>query len=201
MSGFDSTKQDPVPDPTNQQFATRVKPDRIAIMKSLPRNMTSRLAVFSACGRHRYWLRRNLTGQADRHVLWIMMNPSRADEATNDATTTMTTNMSRRHGYDVHGVVNLSSVIEPDSTRLTASDGNSDNLNDQAIDRALSWIRRHRGDIVIAWGASSHLKQCEARILRRLKRRHLLCLGRNQDGSPRFPRAITRDAALTKFTR
>lgn len=170
-------------------------------MKSLPRNMTSRLAVFSACGQHRYWLRRNLTGQTGRHVLWIMMNPSRADEATNDATTTMTTNISRRHGYDVHGVVNLSAVIEADSTRLTASDGNSDLLNDQAIDRALSWISRHHGDIVIAWGASRHLKRCEARILGRLKRRQLLCLGRNQDGSPRFPRAISRDAALTKFTR
>ncbi len=170
-------------------------------MNTLPRNMTSHLAVFSASGQQRYWLRRNLTGRTGNHVLWIMMNPSRADESTNDATTTMTSNISRRHGYDVHGVVNLSAVIEADSTRLTASDGISDPLNDQAISRALSWIRRHRGDIVIAWGASRHLKHCETRILAQLRRRQLLCLGRNRDGSPRFPRAISRDATLKDFIR
>lgn len=170
-------------------------------MTPLPRNMTSRLAVFSTCGRNRYWLRRNLTGNADRHVLWIMMNPSRADETSNDATTTMTTNISRRHGYDVHGVVNLSAIIEPDSTKLTATDGATDPVNDQAISRALEWIRRRRGDIVIAWGASRHLKHREARMLRQMRRRNLLCLGHNSDGSPRFPRGIRRDVVLTGFIR
>ncbi|MEO1159319.1 MAG: DUF1643 domain-containing protein [Pseudomonadota bacterium] len=170
-------------------------------METLPRNMTGRPAVFSACGQNRYWLRRNLTDQADRHVLWIMMNPSRADEASNDATTTMTSNISRRHGYDVHGVVNLSAVIEADSTKLTANDGACDPLNDQAISRALDWIRRRQGDIVIAWGASRHLKQREAQVLRQLRRRNLLCLGQNSDGSPRFPRAIRRDAVLAEFIR
>lgn len=170
-------------------------------MTTLPRNMTNRLAVFSACGTNRYWLRRNLTGRADRHVLWIMMNPSRADATSNDATTTMTTNISRRHGYDVHGVVNLCAVIEPDSTKLTATDGAADAVNDMAIRRALGWIRRQRGDVVIAWGASRHLKGREARILRQLRRRKLLCLGHNSDGSPRFPRAISRDATLKAFIR
>lgn len=170
-------------------------------MKSLPRNMTSRLAVFSDCTQYRYWLRRNLTGKSDRHVLWIMMNPSRADETTNDATTTMTTNISRRHDYDIHGVVNLTAITEADSTKLTSADGEADHLNDQAIRRALKWIRRHRGDIVIAWGASRHLKQREAQVLKQLRRHNLLCLGHNADGSPRFPRAIRRDAVLTAFIR
>lgn len=186
---------------SNQQFAASVKPDKTAVMKSLPRNMTSRLAVFSACGKNRYWLRRNLTGHTDKHVLWIMMNPSRANETNNDATTTMTTNISRRHGYDVHGVVNLSAVIEADSTKLTATDGASDLLNDQAINRALSWIRQQQGDVVIAWGASRHLKHREAQVLRQLRRQNLLCLGHNGDGSPRFPRAIRRDVTLTAFIR
>lgn len=170
-------------------------------MKSLPRNMTGRLAVFSACGKNRYWLRRNLTGDTGKHVLWIMMNPSRANETANDATTTMTTNVSRRHGYDVHGVVNLSAVIEADSTKLTATDGAADLLNDQAISRALSWIRRQRGDIVVAWGASRHLKHREAQVLSQLRRQNLLCLGHNHDGSPKFPRGIRRDARLKSFTR
>jgi hypothetical protein len=170
-------------------------------MKSLPHNMTGRLAVFKACGKNRYWLRRNLTAHPGEHVLWIMMNPSRANETSNDATTTMTTNISRRHGYDVHGVVNLSAVIEADSTKLTATDGAADSLNDQAISRALSWIRRQRGDVVIAWGASKHLKQREAQVLKQLRRHNLLCLGHNSDGSPRFPRAIRRDVNLTAFIR
>ncbi len=170
-------------------------------MTPLPRHMTSKFAVFSACRQKRYWLRRDLGGSGIRHVLWIMMNPSRADEGTNDATTTMTTNISRRHGYTVHGVVNLSAAIEADSTRLTTSDGVADPVNEQAIRRAVNWVRRHQGDIVIAWGASRHLRQREADVLHLLRNSNLLCLGQNANGSPRFPRAIKRDVMLTEFTR
>ena len=170
-------------------------------MQTLPRNMTSRLAVFSACGRYRYWLRRNLTANRDRHVLWIMMNPSRASEDINDPTTAMTTGSSARHGYGVHGVVNLCALSEPNSASLTAEAGAADEANLLAIERALSWISRHMGDIVIAWGASRHLKSREKEMLLRLRRRRLLCLGRNADGSPRFPKYIPAASPLISFDR
>lgn len=170
-------------------------------MQRLPRTLTNRFAVFSDCGCYRYWLRRNLTGQRDRYVLWIMMNPSRANAEVNDPTTAMTTGISARHGYDVHGAVNLSALIEPDSASLTAQAGVSDPVNRQAIERALGWIARHRGDIVVAWGASRHLKLREAEMLIRLKRRSLLCLGRNTDGSPRFPKYIPATSRLIAFDR
>jgi hypothetical protein len=170
-------------------------------MTHLPPRMTSRLAVFSACQTRRYWLRRNLTGRAGRHVLWIMMNPSRADAHHNDATTTTTTGISARHGYDVHGVVNLSALIEPNSANLAATAGAADPVNDAAIERALGWIARNRGDIVIAWGACRHLKVREAQVLARLRRRRLLCLGRNADGSPRFPKYIAATTPLIGFER
>ena len=170
-------------------------------MTLLPRNMTSKPAVFSACRQKRYWLRRDLSDGAGRHVLWIMMNPSRADETCNDATTTMTSNVSRRHGYDVHGVVNLSAAIEADSTRLTAGDGAADVVNEQAIRRAVKWIQRNHGDIVVAWGASRHLRQREAAVVSLLRHHNLLCHGQNADGSPRFPRAIRRDVTFSAFNR
>lgn len=170
-------------------------------MTDLPPRMTSRLAVFSACGTRRYWLRRNLACATGRHVLWIMMNPSRANADSNDSTTTTTTNISARHGYSVHGVVNLSALIEPNSTNLAATAGAPDPVNEVAIERALGWISRHRGDIVIAWGACRHLKAREAHMLARLRRRSLLCLGRNADGSPRFPKYIPADTPLIGFER
>lgn len=170
-------------------------------MSHLPPRMTSRLAVFSPCQTRRYWLRRNLSDAGVRHVLWIMMNPSRADAETNDPTTTTTTNISARHGYDVHGVVNLSALIEPNSANLAAAAGAPDPLNDAAIERALGWIARHRGDIVIAWGACRHLKAREHQVLSRLRRRPLLCLGRNADGSPRFPKYIPAQTPLVSFER
>ena len=113
----------------------------------------------------------------------------------------MTTNTSHRHGYPVHGVVNLSAVIEPDSTRLTNADGEADAINDLAIHRALNWIRRNSGDIVIAWGACRHLRHRETELLHLLRRRKLLCLGQNANGSPRFPRAISRSIRLVEFIR
>lgn len=170
-------------------------------MTSLPRCMTSKPALFSACRHKRYWLRRDLGFGGDRPVLWIMMNPSRADEHTNDATTTMTTNISRRHGYNVHGVINLSAVIEADSSKLTPDDGLADPVNDLAVRRAISWIKRNNGDIVVAWGASRHLRHREADILHLLTNQELLCLGKNANGSPRFPRAVRRDIMLRQFTR
>ena len=170
-------------------------------MTDLPRNMTSRLAVFSACGRYRYWLRRNLTSGSNSHVLWIMMNPSRANEDVNDPTTTMTTGISARHGYDVHGVVNLSALIEPNSANLPAEAAHTGEANMIAIERALSWIARNKGDIVIAWGANRRLKSREAELLFRLRRRPLLCLGRNADGSPRFPKYIPATSRLISFDR
>ncbi len=129
------------------------------------------------------------------------MNPSRATHDVNDPTTTMTTNISARHGYDVHGVINLSAVIEPDSTRLSTQAGAPDAANDLAIKRALAWIARRNGDIVIAWGASRHLKHREIEMLHKLRQRPLLCLGRNGDGSPRFPKYIRADTPLTEFIR
>jgi hypothetical protein len=170
-------------------------------MTSLPRQMTSQLAVFSPCGRYRYWLRRDLTDRRDRYVLWIMMNPSRATGNFNDATTTMTTGISARHGYDVHGVVNLSALIEPNSANLSAQAGAADEPNWLAIDRALGWISRHKGDVVVAWGANLHLKQREQELLYRLRHRPLLCLGRNADGSPRFPKYIPATSRLITFDR
>ena len=170
-------------------------------MSELPPKMTSRPAVFSTCGTRRYWLRRDLAGSRQRFVLWIMMNPSRATGETNDPTTTMTTGISARHGYDVHGVVNLSAVIEPDSTRLDADAAAPDAANEKAIHRALCWIARHKGDIVVAWGASRHLKPREATLLHRLRRQPLLCLGHNADGSPRFPKYIPAKTLLTPFQR
>jgi hypothetical protein len=170
-------------------------------MTCLPRNMTSQLAVFSPCGCYRYWLRRNITDRRDRFVLWIMMNPSRANRSCNDPTTSITTGISARHGYDVHGVVNLSALIEPDSSSLTAQAGAADEINQQAIERSLGWIVRHKGDIVVAWGANRHLKQREAEMLLRLRRRPLLCLGRNAGGSPRFPMYLPATARLAAFER
>lgn len=170
-------------------------------MSNLPSRMTSRLAVFSGCGTRRYWLRRNLSANHRRHVLWIMMNPSRANQDYNDPTTAMTTGISARHGYDVHGVVNLSALIEPDSTRLDALAAASDAANDMAIERALAWISRHHGDIVVAWGGSRHLKPRESAVLKRLRRRPLLCVGHNSDGSPRFPKYIAATTALMDFRR
>ncbi len=127
------------------------------------------------------------------------MNPSRASADVNDPTTAMTTGISARHGYDVHGVVNLSALIEPDSASLTAEAGAADPVNRQAVERALGWIARHNGDIVIAWGANRHLKSREKEMLFRLRRRRLLCLGHNAGGSPRFPKYIPAASPLIPF--
>ena len=129
------------------------------------------------------------------------MNPSRAGADKNDATTTLTSNLSRAHGFAEHAQVNLSAQIEPDSTQLDGASGAEDPLNLRAIKAGLKWVDAGAGQIVVAWGANKHLKYNEAKVLRLLKGRALLCLGQTQDGSPRFPRGIRRDAKFIAYRR
>jgi hypothetical protein len=114
----------------------------------------------------------------------------------------LTTNISARHGYGVHGVINLCALVEADSTRLMAHHGEADETNEEAQRRALDWAVRQRADIVIAWGACRHLEAAAARMLNRLSRRrrsNVYCLGMTRSGAPRFPRGISRGVALVPY--
>lgn len=101
-------------------------------------------AVFSKCGKHRYWLRR----QWDRLKpigVFLCLNPSKADALTLDPTTMNCTNLAAHWDWGGFILVNLYSHV---STPVLPSPPASPPLNTRAIRRAV----QKGGKAVVATG-------------------------------------------------
>lgn len=140
-------------------------------------------AVFSSCRRYRYRLwRRWAFGPS---VLWILLNPSTADERSLDPTVTRCRNFSQTWGFAAFDIVNLFAwrAIEPaDLFRAHDPVGSAnDAIIQDAVDRT--------GFIVLAWG-NHGLRRGRARdVLSPLAKRRsvLYCLRLTSEGQPAHP--------------
>ncbi len=74
-------------------------------------------AAFSACGQYRWWLERVWEPAAPR-LIFIGLNPSRADGRRDDATLRRLLGFGRRWGYGSLEVLNLFSRISPSPALL-----------------------------------------------------------------------------------
>jgi hypothetical protein len=157
-------------------------------------------AVISDCGRYRYRLwRRWGTGA---HVLWVMLNPSTADEEANDPTIRKCVGFAKRWGHDAIEVVNLFAwrATDPDELLL---DGLSPTAhgpevvgpdNDDHIRQAVGAASL----VVAAWGRHPSATPGRLSAVRGLLPR-MQCLGRNGNASPRHPLMLGYDTVLEPF--
>ena len=148
-------------------------------------------AVISECGRYRYRLTRSV-GMGSRVVVFVGVNPSTADAATDDATVRKWCGFARRWGFDKIEVVNLFAFRSTDVRALAAAEDPVGPRCDEHLAEAISaaeWI-------VPCWGSSTkvpgHLRGRIANVSRLLLERRparasLLCLGRTSSGDPRHP--------------
>ncbi len=163
-------------------------------MKTTTMSLTvERSALFSGDKRHRYHLRRWWTDSRRPLLVAVMLNPSTADDQTDDATTRFMMNRARDWNYGAYSAVNLFAFRGTQPLSLLTIPDPVGVRNDDAI---VSECRK-ADRIVVAWGsvASSHTR-LSARVweVRRLLRSFdLYCFGTNADGNPRFPRAIRAD--------
>ncbi len=158
-------------------------------------------AVFSPCRTWRYTLHRQW-GDGPV-VVFLMFNPSTADEAADDATIRKCRGFATRWGYKRMTIVNLFAIRGTDpKTPSRAVDpvgpDNDAHIYAQAA-RALK--------IVCAWGCGSHMKGNlagrPAAVLAMLKREFpglaVECLGYSKDGSPRHPLMLAYETKLEQF--
>lgn len=153
-------------------------------------------AVFSADRRHRYRLDRPMG--AGPAVLWVMLNPSTADEARNDPTVRRVLGFSRLWGCGKVIVCNLHSLRGTDPACLDELDDYTSHLGDDYVRAA----RCEAARVVIGWGAHG------ARWPRRV--RHLCdllgdddlwCLGTTtHTHQPRHPLYVRGDTQLTRWS-
>lgn len=153
-------------------------------------------ATFSACGRYRYVLRRRTTLDGSQKVLlWILLNPSKADATTDDATVRKALGFAERSHYGELVIVNLFAAVATDPRALRE-------MVDPVGPECDAHIRRElRGahNVICGWGANSARltvrdpagsgRTREQEVLALIWSEHVrpLCLGTTAEGAPRHP--------------
>lgn len=160
-------------------------------------------AVFSPCGRYRYALWRTWsaamlpTGVAPRDgvILWIMANPSTADERSNDPTVRRTLDYSRRWGFLQSEVCNVFAYrsTDPRALKKLADPVGPDNL--RQIAKSVQYAKL----IVCAWGNIGRLHGQGERVRRALYDRDLYCLGTTKHGEPNHPLYLATETPLVRL--
>ena len=149
--------------------------------------LEERGAHFSPCRRWRYrlWIEWN----QDRPVmLWLLLNPSTADEIANDPTVERCQRRAHASGFGSVGIANIFAWRSTDPAGLLATEDPVGPENDAAIiDMAT------RADLIVCgWGKHGSLlgrgPAVEEMLRSRRAIRHKLhALKLNADGSPRHP--------------
>ena len=143
-------------------------------------------AVLSSCGRYRYRLNREwLGGEGD--ILFIMLNPSTADEEKDDPTIRRCIGFARRWGFRRLWVGNLFALRATDPRELTrVADPVGPDNNEHLVGMAVS-----AECIVAAWGAWGALRGRDEEIRQIIG--GLEHLGLTKEGHPRHPLYVRAD--------
>lgn len=158
----------------------------------------SNIAEFSSDRAYRYRLRRRWDDRPG--VLWVMLNPSTADEYKNDNTLRRITRFSQREGFGALEVVNLYALVSTDPAGLWRAEDPTGPENDAAIALAAQQAR----GVIVAWGAGAPHPERIRTVLAILDAncpfaRPLKCLGTTKDGSPRHPGRLAASTELELF--
>ena len=138
-------------------------------------------AFYSDCARYRYALTR-AWGSGPR-LVYILLNPSKADEIKNDPTVQRCERRARTLGYAAFRVCNLFAWCETDPAALKTVESPIGPENDDALLAAAKWA----DTVLIGWGNHGvHLARGDE-VLDLLEGHDLHHLGRTKVGQPRHP--------------
>ena len=149
-------------------------------------------AVISDDGRYRYELRRRW---APGPLLeWVMLNPSTADAAEDDPTIRRCIKFARDWGFNGIRVTNLFAyrATNPDELGKT---------NDPFGPENSEYLRSAFGPITVcAWGSHKYVGRVNQNtdVFER-ENTAFLCLGYNQDGSPKHPLYVPANRGLSPW--
>lgn len=156
---------------------------------------------------YRYTLRREIAQPITvkpMHVVWAMLNPSTANDMTDDMTISKIREISKRHSFTSLEVVNLFAARATDPRLLDAMGVDAIGPeNDMTIERAIFGADA----IVVAWGSHGNVKRVDRGLQRaqalvaraRLAHRPQFCCGVNADGSPKHPCRLAYSTPLVPY--
>ncbi len=153
-------------------------------------------AVFSEDRRYRYLLKRRV-GTSQSRVLFIMLNPSVADEERNDPTIRRCIGFARSWGFGLLEVVNLFALMSTDPKGLLDAEDPVGPDTDATIQAALQRADR----VILAWGnhGSRHRERAAHVTKMALDLSTPHHLGLTKLGFPRHPLMVPSNTVPSPF--
>ena len=152
------------------------------------KNNILRKAKFSIDKKHRYELSRHWD-LSKSDILFIMLNPSIANEDIDDPTIKRLISFTREFKYGGFFVANLYTYITPYSKTLDTSIGLT-KLNLKTIKNLVNKV----DEVIYAWGNSIKEPQELKNLVKNPK-----CFGKNLNGTPKHPLYLSSNSKLIKF--
>jgi hypothetical protein len=149
-------------------------------------------------GNYRYSLKRSWDESNPRKALFIMLNPSTADEVEDDRTTKRCIAFAKSWNCGSLEIVNVFAYSSTDFNQLKnlSKENATGEDNDYFVQKALrtATIR------VVAWGTNVTIHHANyGELEEKLKGYRLFCLGQTSDGHPRHPLYVKKSTQLEVF--
>ncbi|MCP9881258.1 DUF1643 domain-containing protein [Cyanobium sp. Alchichica 3B3-8F6] len=153
-------------------------------------------ATFSPCGQYRWWLERVWEPAAPR-LIFIGLNPSRADGRRDDPTLRRLLGFARCWGYGALEVLNLFARVSPSPAVLRRAADPVGGASDDWIRRRL--VANPEATFWLGWGNQGAWRGRDQVVLALLVGRRLGALGLTAAGQPRHPLYVAGDVALQRL--
>ena len=162
-----------------------------------------RAAEFSSdeARRFRYVLYRRWKPSLGR-VVFICLNPSKADEFRDDNTVTRSIIYTKTWGYGEFVMLNLYAFRSTDSDELKRSIARGEDIIGEGNDEAIERILREDATklVVAAWGTKSPIKERASKVVELATRyRDVACLKTTKDGHPEHPLYLKKTLSPTLY--
>lgn len=147
-----------------------------------------REAEFSIDKKERYSLNREWDKSKNK-ILYIMLNPSLADDKNDDPTIRRLINFTKKFNSGGFLVGNIFTTITPNPKELDKSKG----MSDKNFEELIKLINKV-DQIVYAWGSSIEEPQLLKKLVLNPK-----CFGKNLNGTPKHPLYLPSQTKLINF--
>ena len=167
--------------------------------------------LFSECGSYRWLLKRELLS-GEKTLVFIGLNPSKANSVNNDRTLVRIISFCSRWNYKNIYVINLFGLISSSPSQLLKSKDPVGKNNNLITLKALEfWRKNINCDLWLGWGDKGQLSRRDHIVLKLIKNfsnissnennhsKRILSLGLSKKGNPRHPLYMPNESNLKPF--
>ena len=167
--------------------------------------------LFSECRSYRWILKRELLS-GEKTVVFIGLNPSKANSCNNDRTLLRVINFCSRWNYKNLYIINLFGLISKSPNQLSKSNDPIGDNNDLITMKSFKfWWEYSNCDLWLGWGDKGELKGRDRKVLKLIKNfsnlksnennysKRVLSLGLSKKGNPLHPLYMSNQSFLRRF--